>query len=274
MFPSHELLLYNSEPQGAPASVLTHTQSKLLSTRFSRLSTLLSSSLLGTVIMYTPTFLPPASSSAPDPDPFADPEHEDINPAHVPETPSQAPMPQKRSFNPTLIAAAQSLPPVLSALGIGSVRFLKGTIPVLAEWLSLPLPIVAAEASYIPKDDKATSSHASEETYPYHGSESFTADATLHLASLSSLSVLFHTCTPRIGGWSTTIIDAIGRCWVGCLDLESERRDDTFEKDSLHILKKQLKEAAVQLGKTYPGIIKVCPFVVALIFLTFMFKSE
>ena len=151
---------------------------------------------------------------------------------------------------------------------------MKGTIPVLAEWLSLPLPIVAAEASYIPKDDKATSSHASEETYPYHGSESFTADATLHLASLSSLSVLFHTCTPRIGGWSTTIIDAIGRCWVGCLDLESERRDDTFEKDSLHILKKQLKEAAVQLGKTYPGIIKVCPFVVALIFLTFMFKSE
>ncbi|KAI9572392.1 hypothetical protein HD554DRAFT_2168017 [Boletus coccyginus] len=255
--PSHAIPLHDNEPQGIPAAVLTHTlssQSKSLSARFSRLSTLLSSSLLGTVIMYTPTFLPPVSSSAPDPDPFAGPGHMDIDPARVPETPLRAPMPQKQNFNPTLVAAAQSLPPVLSALGAGGVRFLKGTIPVLAEWLALPLPVVATEAGCASDDNEEASPHGVERSH--HGSEASTTDVTLHLAALSSLSVLFRTCTPRIGGWSTTIVDAIGQCWVGCLDWENQRRDDPLLKDSLYVLKKQLRETAVQLAGIYPGVIK------------------
>ncbi|KAF8556292.1 hypothetical protein OG21DRAFT_1506737 [Imleria badia] len=255
-FPSHGILLHNNEPQGTPATALTHTlsssQSKSLSTRFSRLSILLSSSLLGTIIMYTPTFLPPAvSSSAPDPDPFADPEHVDVDPLYVPATPLQG---LTRSFNPTLVAAAQSLPSVLSALGIGCARFLKGIVPVLAEWLALPLPVVPPETGCVPDDNEETSSREAEGTN--HGSGSFTADVTLHIASLSSLSVLFHTCNPRIGGWSTTIVDAIGRCWIGCLDFESQRRGNIVSKDSLCVLKKQLKETVVQLARVHPNIIK------------------
>ncbi|KAF8121310.1 hypothetical protein EV363DRAFT_1458028 [Boletus edulis] len=255
VFPSHGISLHDNEPQGTPDPVLSRTlsasQSKSLSTRFSRLSILLSSSLLGTVIMYTPPFLPPVSSLAPDPDPFGDPEHVDLDPAYA--TPLQGPTPQKQSVNPTLIAAAQSLPPVLSALGIGGARFLKGVVPVLAEWLGLPLPIVAFEAGCGSNDSGDASHNAQRACY---GSKSSTVDVTLHVASLSSLSVLFHTCTSRMGGWSMTIVDAIGRCWVGCLDIESGRRDYIVSEESLAILKIQLKETAVQLARIYPGVAK------------------
>lgn len=249
--PSHDISLYDNKPQGAPVPAPTYTplspQSKSLATRFSRLSTLLSSSLLGTVIMYTPAFLPPAPSSAPDPDPFADPEHVDVDAVNVPEHPLQDPMPQKQSFNPTLVAAAQSLTPVLSALGIGGIRFLKGIVPVLAEWLALPLPIVTTDER-ISCDEEGT--------HFCHASKSSRADITLHLASLSSMSVLFHTCMPQIGGWSTTIVDAVGRCWIGCLDVEG--RDDVFSKDSLYVLRKHLRETVVQLSKVCPSVVKVC----------------
>lgn len=213
--------------------------------------------------MYTPTFPPPVSSSVPASDPFADPEHVDMNSVHVPETFLQAPTPHKQSFNPTLVAAAQTLAPVLSALGTGGARFLKGVIPVLAEWLALPIPVVAAEAGSVPDDHKETSPGA--ERSSHHGLESSTADVALHLASLSSLSVLFRTCTPRIGGWSTSIIDSLGHCWVGCLDTENQRRDCNVSKDNISTLKKQLKETAVQLAEVCPGVIEVCPSVTGLI---------
>lgn len=155
--PSTFPLLHDDERQVIPTAALTQAlsplQSKSLSTRFLRLSTLLSSSLLGTVIMYTPTF-PPSESAAPDPDPFTDPEHVDDDPVHVPEPTMPVPTPREQSFNPTLIAAAQSLPPVLSALGIGGIRFLKAIIPLLSEWLALPLPVVAAEIGDLSGDSE------------------------------------------------------------------------------------------------------------------------
>lgn len=221
--------------------------------------------------MYTPTFLPLVSSSAPDPDPFADPEHVDINIVHVPETPLQVPTPQMPSFNPTLVAAAQTLAPVLSALGTGGVRFLKGVIPVLAEWLGLAIPVVGLEAGGVPDDNEEGFPHDAEGS-SYHGLGSSTADISLHVASLSSLSVLFRTCAPRIEGWSTTIVDALGRCWVGCLDIENQKRNDHVSKHSICVLKKQLKETAIQLANVYPSVIKVCLSVIALIFHSFIWN--
>lgn len=74
-----------------------------------------------------------------------------------------------------------------------------------------------------------------------------------------------------MGGWSTTIVDALGRGWVGCLDIESQR-DYTVSKSSLSVLKKQLKETAAQLAEVYPGVTKVCPSVTGLIFNIFLFS--
>lgn len=223
--------------------------------------------------MYTPTFLPAVSPSTPDPDPFPDPEHADIDPVDIPDTPLQGPTSQRRSFDPTLVAAAQSLPPVLSALGIGCARFLKGVIPVLAEWLALPLHI-GPETGCVPDDDEEKSSHDAKGTN-HCGTGSFTANVTLHLATLSSLLVLFRTCTPRIGGWSTTIVDAIGRCWIGCLDFENQKGDYIVSKDSLCVLKKQLKETIVQLARVHPSVIKVCLSVIVLMFsFIFIFTFE
>lgn len=199
--------------------------------------------------MYTPIFLPLASSSGPDPDPFADPEHADIDPVHVLELPSV----QTPQINPTLVAAAQSLPPVLSALGISGARFLKGVIPVLSEWLGLPIPVVAVETGNV---DGGVFQCDAEHSF-HHDSKTSTADVKLHCASLSSMSVLFRTCAPRIGGWSTMIVNALGRCWVGCLDIESHREDNIVLKDSLCILKQQLTETAGQLAGVHPAVAKV-----------------
>lgn len=260
---SHGVSLLDNELQGMPAAIFTRTPSpselKSLSTRFSRLSTLLSSSLLGTVITYSPIFLPPDPPSGPDPDSFAGPEHVDTNSVHVPELSFPAPTSRKQSFNPTVVAAAQSLPPVLSALGIGAVRFLKGVIPVLTEWLGLALPVTqVSDETGSNTDDNEGASLCDAERSLHRGSKALVVDASLHLASLSSLSVLFHTCAPRMQEWSTTIIDALGRCWVGCLDIESQRRGNAISKDSLCVLKKQLRDSAIELAKVCPGVIKVC----------------
>ncbi|KAG9317102.1 hypothetical protein JVU11DRAFT_1290 [Chiua virens] len=256
MYPTYGFPLHDHEVQGTPATMLTHilsaSQSKSLSIRFSRLSTLLSSSLLGTVIMYTPAFLPP-TPSGPDSDPFTDPEHEDTDSNSIPEFTSHVSTRHRRSLNPTLVAVAQSLPHVLTALGIGGARFLKGVIPVLAEWLGMPLLVVPTETGSISEEDASPYDTGMPSS---HDSEALVVDVTLHLASLSSLSVLLHTCSPRIGGWSTTIVDALGRCWVGCLDVEKETRCHTILKDSVCVLKQQLKETVIQLSKACSDVIE------------------
>ena len=107
-------------------------------------------------------------------------------------------------------------------------------------------------------------------TQKNHDSKAFTVDVALHLASLSSLSVLFRTCPPRMEGWSTTIINALGRCWVGCLDIESQCGDSVTSKDSLCVLKKQLRETAALLAHVNPGITKVCLSLVTLVLEIFL----
>ncbi|KIK79998.1 hypothetical protein PAXRUDRAFT_833799 [Paxillus rubicundulus Ve08.2h10] len=249
---------HSNEP--GQATELIHTlspvHSKSLSTRFTRLSTLLSA-LLGTVIMYTPILLPPSPAPGPGPDPFADPEHVDTNSEKVADTQP----PTKQPVNPTLVAAAQTLPAVLSALDIGGSRFLKGIIPVLAEWLALPIFSVTSVASAIGRMPSvgASVAHVAESTGQFEEDTRPSApELALYFASLSSISVLFCTCTPRIGRWATTLVDALGRCWVGCLDAEGQSGDKRVLKDSLCLLKERLRETAVQLAELYPNVVEVC----------------
>ncbi|KIJ19819.1 hypothetical protein PAXINDRAFT_7094 [Paxillus involutus ATCC 200175] len=261
--PLHGISLHTQPHSNEPgqATELIHTlsptHSKSLSTRFTRLSTLLSSALLGTVIMYTPTLLPPDPAPGPDPDPFADSEHVDTNSEQVADTQP----PTKQPVNPTLVAAAQTLPSVLSALGMGSSRFLKGVIPVLAEWLALPVSSAAGVSSAVGRVPSvgASAADVAESIGQLDQDTGLSVpELALYFASLSSISVLFRTCTPRIRRWATTLVDALGRCWVGCLDAEGQSGDNRVPKDSLRLLKERLRETAVQLAELCPDVVEVC----------------
>ncbi|KAF9224388.1 hypothetical protein BS17DRAFT_732156, partial [Gyrodon lividus] len=265
LFHSYDISPHHTQPHNkniSRATSLSHTltpsQSKSLSTRFTRLSTLLSSSLLGTIIMYTPTLLPPDLAPGPNLDPFADPEHTAHNLEQVPDIQP----PRKQPVNPTLIAAAQTLPSILSALGIGGARFLKGVISVLAEWLALPISPATSISSAVESVPSAGASavHVLESTpgtgQPDQDTRSSESELALYFASLSSLSVLLHTCTPRIRRWATTVVDALGRCWIGCLDAEGQGGDQSVPKDSLRLLKERLRETAVQLAELCPNVVE------------------
>ncbi|KIJ70362.1 hypothetical protein HYDPIDRAFT_105071 [Hydnomerulius pinastri MD-312] len=232
----------------ALAHTLTPSQSKSLSTRFTRLSTLLSSSLIGTVITYTPTLLPPDPAPAQNPDPFSDPDHEASDPPDPSPHTSSA---QEQPLNPTLIAASQVLPPVLSALGIGGARFLKGILPILVGWLALPILSLRHSPSNDPYAYNSTDAHFKQVP---------DGPLALHLSALSSLTVLLETCAPRIGRWATTIVDALGRCWVGCTDVEGknglEAVGDEIYAGGLGLLKRRLREMAVRLGEVCPSVVE------------------
>ncbi|KAF9242912.1 hypothetical protein BU15DRAFT_72567 [Melanogaster broomeanus] len=254
LFPSQYISTQCTQPhtqRSTQATALSHvlspSQSKSLSTRFTRLVALFSTSLLGTVIMYTPTLDLPEPAPGPDPDPFADPEHVDTNPEQFPATQP----PRKQPINPTLIAAAQILPSVLSALGIGGARFLKAIIPVLTEWLALPISTAASISSVVESVPAETSAPRVVESTP-STCQPDDPELALYFASLSSLSILFCTCTPRMGRWATTVVDALGRCWVGCLDAEGQ----SIPKDSLRLLKERLREMALQLAGLYPNVVE------------------
>ena len=46
------------------------------------------------------------------------------------------------------------------------------------------------------------------------------SDRKMQLSALHVLGVLLEVCKPRINSWKETILDAIGRCWVGLIDEE------------------------------------------------------
>jgi len=46
----------------------------------------------------------------------------------------------------------------------------------------------------------------------------------MQLSAIASLETLVDICSPRIGSWKETILDAIGRCWVNIID---ERENTT-----------------------------------------------
>ncbi|KAH7888171.1 hypothetical protein F5I97DRAFT_1926557 [Phlebopus sp. FC_14] len=258
---SHTCSIASRASLGSQAVYQTNT--KALATRFTRLSTLLSSFLLGTVIMYTPTVLPPnpvnvsadplteSGTSTTGPDEYA--------PSDIPEctiTQASTHKQDMRAPNPTLVAAAQTLPSVFTALGIGGARFLKGIMPVLAEWLTLPIPIPVCIS------DQSSDSN----TVLAYSQGSCTSAYALHLASLSSLSVLMQTCAVRMGRWAPTVVDAISRCWVGCFDAHSESQRshgpsetcaarDRGDIKAFKFLRTRLREMAIALADVCPSVV-------------------
>ncbi|KAI6004225.1 hypothetical protein EDD15DRAFT_2360528 [Pisolithus albus] len=215
-----------------------------LATRFDRLSTLLSSSILGTVILYTPTAVP--SEPAPIVDPFSDQDHvaSDSESEPCPTQPVQGAQSSINAPHPTLVAAAYVLPPVISALGVGATRFLKGVVPVVVGWLALSIPTTASPDSTV--DDLSERGRD-----PGRSQETVEGPFALHLAALHVVSVLIGTCPSRIGRWATTITDGLARCWVNCVDAMT-----TNTAPQLGVLQGRLQEVAVELASAYPYVIR------------------
>jgi hypothetical protein len=46
------------------------------------------------------------------------------------------------------------------------------------------------------------------------------SDRRMQLSALRVLGILFEVCKPRINAWKETILDGVGRCWVGLIDEE------------------------------------------------------
>lgn len=46
-------------------------------------------------------------------------------------------------------------------------------------------------------------------------------DIRMQLSAICVLGSLLDVCRPRIEPWKETILNAIGRCWVGLIDEES-----------------------------------------------------
>lgn len=42
--------------------------------------------------------------------------------------------------------------------------------------------------------------------------------------ALDVLATLLDVCAPRISSWNETILDGIGRCWVGIVDDEAKEQ--------------------------------------------------
>jgi hypothetical protein len=42
----------------------------------------------------------------------------------------------------------------------------------------------------------------------------------MQLSALRVLGILLEVCKPRVNSWKETILDAVGRCWVGLIDEE------------------------------------------------------
>ncbi|KAF8963411.1 hypothetical protein BDZ97DRAFT_1919843 [Flammula alnicola] len=122
-------------------------------------------------------------------------------------------------------ATFDALPPLLRALDIGSVRFLKALIPQLAHTL-IPRPLVEPERK-------------------------------LQLSALRVIETLVEVCSPRINSWKETILDAIGRCWVDLID--RERSDGNASFDELQMkakVKKQLQAICVKLAEVCPSVVQ------------------
>ncbi|KAJ4472023.1 hypothetical protein J3R30DRAFT_3659960 [Lentinula aciculospora] len=116
-------------------------------------------------------------------------------------------------------ASVDSLPPLLSALGLGCCRYLKALIPQLLHPL-LPVPFT-------------------------------TAPFDLQISSLHVLTVIMNECPCRMSQWQGTILDGISRCWVNSTETQLTANHSGVEK-----LKKHLRSSCEALAKVCPTIIE------------------
>ncbi|KAJ3857221.1 hypothetical protein EV368DRAFT_77951 [Lentinula lateritia] len=116
-------------------------------------------------------------------------------------------------------ASVDCLPPLLSALGLGSSRYLKALIPQLLHPL-IPVPFILS---------------------PFE----------LQISSLRALMMVIHECSYRMLQWKGTITDSISRCWINLTDTQST--DDSSRREEL---KKQLRSTCEILAKVCPTIIE------------------
>ncbi|KAJ3515523.1 hypothetical protein NLJ89_g1696 [Agrocybe chaxingu] len=127
---------------------------------------------------------------------------------------------------PVVVTATfDALPPLLEALGIGSARFLQALVPQLTHAL-IPRPLV----------DR---------------------DVQMQLSAIRVLETLMDVCKPRMKSWSETMLDGIGRCWVGLYD--EEQRDATVNSEKRPKYLQGRDEVKRRLPKLCSKLIRVCP---------------
>jgi len=124
-----------------------------------------------------------------------------------------------------VLATFDSLPRLVGALGIGTVRFLKALIPQL--------------------------------THPLIPRSLIDPDREMQLSALSTLEVVLDVCAPRIKFWKGTVLDAVGRCWVQLIDEEEKNSmPPTAVEQRLKSkkLKAQLQHLCVKLAEVCPSV--------------------
>ncbi|KAF8202549.1 hypothetical protein BJ912DRAFT_445053 [Pholiota molesta] len=140
-------------------------------------------------------------------------------------------------------ATFDALPPLLRALDIGSVRFLK----------------VRARQLFVVRNDNryqclATVPHSS--VNPLVDPSPFVGpDRVLQLSALRVLGTVLDVCIPRIPFWKEALLDAVGRCWVGLVD-EERKGLMTCDIKLRNKVKRSLQDFCVQLAKTCPSVIQ------------------
>ncbi|KAH9950053.1 hypothetical protein B0H21DRAFT_724540 [Amylocystis lapponica] len=118
----------------------------------------------------------------------------------------------------TLEASLDVLPEAVTALDIGTARYLKALVPQLV------LPLASAPEKMF--------------------------SAPLMRASLRALTVVIKACAPRMHIWKGTILEGVIKCWVTLADSGADGEDTRELKDAL-------KEVCDCLSDACPSVVKV-----------------
>ncbi|KAF8909392.1 hypothetical protein CPB84DRAFT_1766025 [Gymnopilus junonius] len=127
-------------------------------------------------------------------------------------------------------ATFDALPPLLSALSIGCVRFFKALIPQLTHVL-IPQPTIDS-------------------------------DRKIQLSAIRVLDTLLDVGRPRVEFWKETILDAVGRCWVGLIDESTSMQVNGTSRSSLEAftlkgdVKEGLQSLCIRLAEVCPSVIE------------------
>ncbi|KAL0954359.1 hypothetical protein HGRIS_003352 [Hohenbuehelia grisea] len=116
---------------------------------------------------------------------------------------------------PALQASVDALPPVLDALGIGCVRYLKALVPQLVYPLLPSSPL----------------------------------DRSWQIASLRALGCVIDLCAPRMHRWKGRVIEGVGKAWVASLDAGSTDEQTLLLQSELIVICQKLAKACPSVVK-------------------------